>query len=312
MHAAVLHEYGTPRYDEFEEPVARDGAVVVEVGAAALNPVDVRKAAGVYFAGKPPLPGVAGTEGIGRVAGTSRRVYFDTPVAPFGSMAERALADAEGLYDVPEALEDGVAVAIGIAGLAAWLPLAWRARLKAGETVLVLGGTGTVGLIAVQAAKLLGAGRVVAAGRNGAQLGRAIELGADAVVELGAHDDLAGAFRDAAEGDVDVVIDPLWGEPAVAAVDALGAGGRLIQIGQSAGAEAVLASAPIRGKAIEIRGYMHFLTPREVLRDAYRQLTEHAAAGRIAVDVERIALRDVEEAWARQQAGGHRKLVLVP
>jgi NADPH:quinone reductase-like Zn-dependent oxidoreductase len=312
MHAAVLHEYGTPRYDEFEEPVAGEGQVVVEVGAAGLNPVDVRKAAGIYFAGKPPLPGVAGTEGIGRVVGSGRRAYFDGTVAPFGSMADRALVEADALFDVPEALEDGVAVAIGIAGLAAWVPLAWRARLEPGETVLVLGGTGTVGQIAVQAAKLQGAGRVVAAGRDGAQLGRAIELGADAVVELGAHEDLAAAFREAAGGDVDVVLDPLWGEPAVAAIEALGVGGRFVQIGGSAGAEATLASGPVRGKVIEIRGYMHFLTPREVLRDGYRQLSEHAAAGRIAVDVERIALCDVAEAWERQQAPGHRKLVLVP
>jgi NADPH:quinone reductase-like Zn-dependent oxidoreductase len=317
MDAAVLHECGTPRFDEFEEPVAGEGQVVVEVAVAGLNPVDVRRAEGTYFAGKPPLPSVAGMEGVGLVAGSGRRVYFGAPVAPFGSMAERALVGADGLWDVPEGLDDGVAVALGIAGLAAWLPLAWRAALQPGETVLVLGATGVVGQVAVQAARLLGAGRVLAAGRDAAMLARAAELGADATVELGGRAagsgaDLAAAFRDAARGDVDVVLDPLWGAPAAAAIEAMGVGGRLVQLGQSAGAEATFPSAQIRGRALDIRGYLNFLVPADVRADAYRALTEHAAAGQIAVEVERVALRDVAKAWERLRRGAHRKLVLVP
>lgn len=314
MHAAVLHEFGTPRYGEFADPVAGDGQVVVEVAAAGLNPVDLRRAAGVYLTGPPPLPSVTGLEGVGRIADGGRRVYFDGCVEPFGSMAQRALVAGEALYDVPDAVADDVAVALGIAGMAAWLPLAWRARVQPGETVLVLGATGVVGLLAVQVAKLLGAGRVIAAGRDAQRLAKARELGADATVDLAAHADadLAAAFAAAAEGDVHVAVDPLWGAPAAAAIDALALGGRFVQIGQSAGAETSLASAPIRGKVLEILGYMHFLTPRDVLRDAYRQLTAHAAAGRIDVDVDRIPLTDVAAAFARQQAGAHCKLVLVP
>jgi NADPH:quinone reductase-like Zn-dependent oxidoreductase len=314
VHAAVLHEYGVPRYDEFADPVAQDGQVVVEVAAAGLNPVDMTKAAGAFYGGKPPLPSVAGQEGVGRVAGSDRRVYFDRPGAPYGSMAERALVDPDSLMDVPEGLDDGVAVALGVAGLAAWLALTWRAQLRPGETVLVLGATGTVGQIAVQGAQLLGAGRVVAAGRDEQALLRAGELGADATVPLGAAagEQLTAAFRDAADGDVDVVIDPLWGEPAVAALAALGIRGRLVQIGQSAGAEASIPSSVVRGRIADIRGHTNFLAPDDVRRAAYRAMAEHAAAGRIAVDVERFALRDVERAWERQRGGAHRKLVLVP
>jgi NADPH:quinone reductase-like Zn-dependent oxidoreductase len=312
VHAAVLHEYGVPRYGAFEDPLAGEGQAVVEVAAAGLNPVDVSKAAGTFYAGKPPLPSIAGQEGVGRVAGTERRVYFDRPIAPYGSMAERALVDPGSLMELPEGLDDGVAVALGVAGLAAWLALDWRAELRPGETVLVLGATGTVGQIAVQGAKLLGAGRVVAAGRDEGALRRAAELGADATVALSGADDLTAAFRDAAEGDVDVVVDPLWGEPAVAALGALGVRGRLIQIGQSAGAQASIPSAIVRGRLAEIRGHTNFLAPDDVRRAAYRTMAEHAAAGRVAVDVERVALRDVERAWERQRAGTHRKLVLVP
>lgn len=316
MRAAVLHELNaTPRCEQFEEPVAGEGQVVVEVSAAGVNPVDVRKASGLYVTGPPPLPSVAGSEAVGRIAGDGRRVYVGAPVAPFGTFAERVLVAAEDPIELPDAIDDGVAVALGIAGLAAWLPLAWRARLRPGETVLVLGATGIVGQLAVQAAKLLGAGRVVAAGRDAQMLDRAQQLGADATVDLTAvepGEPLTQAFREAAGGDIDVVHDPLWGAPAAAAVEALAAGGRLVQLGQSAGAEATFASAAIRGRALELLGYINFRVPGDVRRDAYRTLVEHAVAGRLSIEVERMALGQVADAWERVQRSAHRKLVLVP
>jgi NADPH:quinone reductase-like Zn-dependent oxidoreductase len=316
VRAAVLHEYGTPVYGEFPDPVEPgEGQVVVEVAAAGLNPVDVAKAAGTFYAGRPPLPSVAGEEGVGTVAGSGRRVYFDRPIRPYGSMAQRALVDAGALMDVPDALDDGLAVALGVAGLAAWLALTWRAELAAGETVLVLGATGVVGQVAVQAARLLGARRVVAAGRDAAGLERARTLGGDATVPLGddvSSEELTAAFHAAAGGEVDVVIDPLWGVPAVGALGALGVGGRLIQIGQSAGAEATVPSRLVRGRIADIRGHTNFLAPDEVRREAYAAMAQHAAAGRLRVELERIPLAEVERAWERQRGGAHVKLVLVP
>lgn len=315
MHAAVVEQYGTPRFAAFEEPVAGEGQVVVDVTAAGVNPVDVAKAAGTFYAGRDPLPFVAGGEGVGTLP-DGRRVYFDRPVSPFGSMAQRTLIGPESAIELPDALaDDGVAVALGIAGLAAWLPLAWRAELQPGETVLVLGATGVLGQIAVQGAKLLGAGRVVAAGRDAEGLARASALGADATVLLDGRDgeSLTAAFRAAADGDVDVVIDPLWGAPAAAALGALGLHGRLIQIGQSAGATTALPSAAIRGRLAEIRGHTNFLAPREVKVAAYRTMAEHAAAGRLTVAIEPIPLAEVAAAWERQRSGARgRKLVLVP
>lgn len=326
MNAAVVEEHGTPRYGEFEEPTAREGALVVEVAAAGVNPVDVARAAGTFYTGPDPVPFVAGLEGVGTLD-DGRRVYFDTPLAPFGSMAERTLVAAEGgTIEVPDGVDDAVAVALGIAGFAAWLPLSWRARLQPGETVLVLGATGVAGGIAVQAAKLLGAGRVVAAGRSKQALERLEALGADATVPIdlpsgddasaevaAARDELTAAFHEAAGGDVDVVIDPIWGVPAVAALAALGMRGRLIQIGQSAGAVTAVPSALIRGKLAEIRGHTTFAAPYDVKEAAYRAMAEHAAAGRLVVDVDRIPLNDVAAAWERQRSGsGGTKLVLVP
>jgi NADPH2:quinone reductase len=312
MRAAVLREYGVPEAGEFEEPQVSEGQAVVEVLAAGVNPVDVAITAGRFYGGRPQLPCVAGREGVGLLDG--KRVYFDAPLAPFGSMAERALIDRAFTYPVPDAVDDGVAVALGIAGLAAWLALSWRAQLVRGEHVLVLGASGIVGQIAVQAAKRLGgAARVVAAARSQEALERLRARGADACVSLrDVDDDLATALADAAEGRIDVVIDPLFGEPFVAAVQAASFNARLVHLGASAAAQATLPSAAIRGKMLQIMGHTNFGAPLEVKRDAYRELSELAARGELGVDVEALALERVGEAWARVVASAHRKIVLLP
>jgi NADPH:quinone reductase-like Zn-dependent oxidoreductase len=310
MRAAVLHEYGVPRVDQFQEPVAAPDLLVLDVRAAGVNPVDISISAGRFYAGKPPLPSVAGREGVGTRDG--RRVYFDSPVFPFGSMAERTLIDASSAYPIPDGVEDGVAIALGVSGLAAWLALSWRAQLKEGEHVLVLGASGVLGQIAVQAAKLLGAGRVVAAARSQEALERSLELGADATVHLDRGDDLRAAMSEAAEGRIDVVVDPLFGAPFAAAVDAASFGARLVQLGTAAGTEARLSSASIRGKMLVIMGHSNFASPPELRREGYARLTDAAVQGKVRVEAEPLPLEQVAEAWRRVEAGSHRKIVLVP
>jgi NADPH:quinone reductase-like Zn-dependent oxidoreductase len=310
MKAAVLHEYGVPRVDEFQEPAAGGDRAVLEVRAAGVNPVDVSISAGRFYGGKPPLPSVAGREGVGSLDGA--RVYFDAPIAPFGSMAQRTVIDPRSAYPVPDGVDDGVAVALGISGLAAWLALSWRARLREGEHVLVLGASGVLGQIAVQAAKRLGAARVVAAARSPEGLERCLELGADAGVRLDQGDDLLAALSDAAAGRIDVVVDPLFGAPFVAAVNAASFGARLVHLGTAAGTEATVPSAAIRGKMLVIMGHSNFAASPEVRHAAYAQLAEAAARGELRVDTEEIPLEQVAEAWRRVQAGAHRKIVLVP
>lgn len=314
MRAAVLRAYGSaPEVGEFDDPSAGDGQAVVEMLAAGLNPVDLRRASGSFYGGSPPLPSVAGSEGVGRLEDGSI-VYFGSAVEPFGSYAERALIDPEVTYPVPEELDPALAVALGIAGLAAWLSLEWRAELREGETVLVLGASGVVGLLAVQVARLLGARWVVAAARSSDGLRRAVEHGADATVELGDRsvEELSSAMRELAGGGVDVVVDPLWGEPGAAAIGALNPRGRLVQLGESAAASTDLSSAAIRGRNAAILGHTSMLTPREVKREAYTRMCEHAAAGRLDCEVERVALDDAPAAWGRQAGSPNRKLVIVP
>jgi NADPH:quinone reductase-like Zn-dependent oxidoreductase len=313
LRAAVLHEHGaTPRLDEFEDPGQSPGCVEVRVAAAGLHHLDLHKASGAFYLGPRPLPCVVGSDGVGRVE-DGRRVYFDATVEPHGSMAERTLVPIEALLEVAEGLDDVAAAALGNTGLGAWLALSWRAELQPGETVLVLGATGAAGSVAVQAAKSLGAGRVVAADRAGERLPRLLERGADAVVEVDAADDLAASFREAAGGDVDVTIDMLWGAPAVAAMNVAARYARHVEVGNMAGEEITLPAPLIRSVSLDIRGFSVAHPPAELKRDAYLRLTEHAANGDIVVDVDRRALDDVEAAWERQRQGaGGAKIVLVP
>ena len=313
MRAAVLRELGTvPEDADFDEPTGdEEGGVLVDVLVAGLNPVDVFIATGRMPMVKPDPPAVAGLEGIGTVSGEGRRVYFNGSAAPFGSFAERTAANAESLIEVPDGIEDATAVCFGIAGMAGWISLAWRAQLRAGETVLVLGASGVVGTIATQAARLLGAGRVIAAARDEEALERLYGLGADATVRI-EEEGFADRIREAAPGGVDVIVDPLWGAPAIAALEAAGDYGRLIQIGNSASPEASLPASAFRNKHAAIIGYTNFLAPEDVKAEAFRSMCEHAAAGELSVEVEEYELGDIADAWERQQQAPHQKIAIRP
>lgn len=315
MRAAVVSELGQPPSPgELPEPSPGDREVVLEVLAAPLNPVDVAVSTGVFYGGHPELPYVPGAEVVGRVRGSGEVVWAfgaGLGLTRSGGMAEFAAVAEERLVPVPDGADPALAGALGIAGLAGWLPLAVRTPVRAGETVLVLGATGTVGLVAVQAARLLGAGRIVAVGRSEEGLARAQERGADAVVGLG--ETFQKGLRDAVgEGGATLIFDPLWGEPLVASLDVAAPRARIVHLGQSAGATAALASGTVRGKELELFGHSNFAVPMDVLRREYDRLVTHAEAGEIRIDVEQIPLEDVAAAWERQQRGEHVKLVLVP
>jgi len=314
MRAAVIERYGEPPVlRDLPEPKA-DGAGLIEVTAAPLNPVDISIAGGKFYAGSPPTPYVPGGEGIGRVLQAGKpgpRVFFKAAL-PNGALAERAVVGGGQTVPIPDNVPDGVAAALGTPGIAAYLSITRRAQLKAGETVLILAASGVLGAIAVQVARLIGAGRIVAGARDERGLARAKELGADAVVDLKQIDGLTDRIREASGGQLQVVIDPLWGVPGVAALEAMSPLGRFVQVGASAGQEAVVKSGAVRGRYLSILGYSNFLVPWEEQAAAYRKLVDHAAAGKLKVEFEILPLEAAADAWKRQAASPHRKLVLSP
>jgi NADPH2:quinone reductase len=323
MRAAVVHELGAPpRAGDWAEPERKEGEALIQVTAAAVNPIDISASMGTFYGGKPDPPYVAGREGAGTVLegdGVERgtRVRFEVAGGlggKAGSLAERVAAPEDGLLEIPRGLDDHLAAALGIAGMTAWLALEWRALLQQGETVLVLAATGAVGRIAVQSAKLLGAGRVVAAARDAAELERVRELGADEVVVIGRElDEDTAALREAAGGDgPDVVVDPLWGQPVRAATEAAAPRARIVHLGQTAGPETTLRSGAVRGKMLSILGFTLYGAPLERRLDAWKRLCEELAAGNLTLELEEIPLDRVEDAWERQQRFPQRKILVIP
>jgi NADPH2:quinone reductase len=306
VRAARVTEVG-----KLPEPAEIENGGALEIAAVALNPLDLAVAAGRFYGGHPPLPYVPGCEAVGRRDG--RRVYVfgdGRGTVKDGFLQERADHPSELESPVPDGLDDAVAAACGIAGLAGWIPVATRAPVRRDDRVLVLGATGTAGSVAVQGARVLGAERIVAAGRDPARLERARKLGADATVSL-EGEDLAGRLREACGGDgPTLVVDPLWAGPVAAAVDAAAPGARIVHLGQSAGPEATLPSSLVRGKQLSILGHSNFALSPEERAQAYRELTGHVAAGRITVDVETFPLEKVADAWAAQGQGAKAVVLL--
>jgi len=314
MRAAFIRETGAP-----PEVVERDDpeGELLEVLTAPINPSDVLAAAGGIPDTEQYFPFVPGYEAVGR-APDGRLVWVHGDEIGFGgahgAMAERVPLDGARVYPLPEELDPAAASALGIAGLAGWLPLTWRAPVECGDRVLVLGATGTAGLVAVQAAKLLGAERVVAAGRSAAGLEQAAAHGADATVGLdGTGNDLAAAFREACGGDGPTyVFDPLWSEPLAAAIEAAVPRARIVCLGRSAGPTLTLPSRPVVGKALTVHGHSMYQVPEDDFAGGHARLVAHAAAGDLAVPVERVPLATIADAWRRKSDGDGTKLVVVP
>ncbi len=189
VNAAVLHQFGEmPRFELFAEPVCNDDEVLVHVSAAALNPSTKLLASGQHYASPKQLPVICGVEGVGRLD-DGTRVFFGVRRPPNGSMCQRTVVPRAFCWPLPDGVDDVIAAALPNPGLSSWLPLVSSARLIPGESVLVLGATGVAGRLAIQIAKHLGAGRVVAAGRNQDVLSRLPQLGADSVISLATSDE---------------------------------------------------------------------------------------------------------------------------
>ncbi len=318
MYAAVLNALGqSPRYEEFADPVAGDGEAIVEVLAASLKPIDKQLASGTHYAKPRQLPCICGIDGVGRLSDGSR-VFFAGCRPPYGAMAQRTVVPRAYCFPVPDDVDDATAAALPNPGISAWLTLSARAKLVAGENVLILGATGVTGRLAVSIAKLLGAARVVAAGRNPQVLSSLLRVGADATIQLDVPAaELTAAFaREAGPSGFQVVIDYLWGAPTEAFVAAITRKEfaavtseiRLVQVGESAGPTISLPAAALRSTPLTIMGTAG-IPSRELLVDAMHQVMAHAATGDLRIETERVPLADIESAWQRE---GGRRLVVVP
>jgi NADPH2:quinone reductase len=272
------------------EVVELDDVDGVRIEAVALNPLDISVGSGTFYGGHPPLPYVPGAEAVARMEDGALVYLFGGlhGIREPGFLAERVVVEPEHALRLPDGVDPALAAVAGIAGVAGWVPVAWKANVGSEDRVLVLGGTGAVGRIAAQAAEMLGAAKVVAVGREG--LGRIPE-------EFG-------------DDGFTVCIDPVWGGVLADALQYAQRHARIVHVGQSAGPEAPLRSADVRGKELLILGHSNFALSTEDRNRAYLELLAHLAAGRIEIPIRRYPLDRAAEAWELQRSGPGGKVVI--
>jgi NADPH2:quinone reductase len=303
MRAAVISGNGVaPVLQDFPEPTARVGSVLIDVDTAGLGGWDVL---GAYRLGV-EYPCVIRGEGVGR-AEDGRRVYFgERSIAPWGAWAEKTLVPAAEVWDVPDDIDDRTAITMGIAGTGILVPLE-AANIQPGESVLILGATGVLGQIGLQLARSLGAGRIVAAARNPAALDRLVERGlADAGVALGGENDTE-PLKAASGGDgFDIVLDLVFGKPFLSAVKATKWGARLITIGTGAGRVVELNIGDLLFRTLTCIGTGQ--RPPADREAIWRRLLAMQKAQKLIIDYVDYDFADAAAAWAAQVSGPHAKI----
>lgn len=316
MNAAIVTPGQVPQYGYFADPEAGEKEQIVQVKAAAIHHVVKSIAAGKHYSAGADQSLVPGVDGVGLLADGSR-VYFGAIRKPYGTFAELSITTQGWSMPLPDGLPDATAAAIFNPAMSSWLALTYRAQLQPGETVLILGATGTSGQLAVQVAKLLGAGKVIAAGRNKAVLEQLRALGADECIPLDqSPENLVKAF---AAQPYDVVIDYLWGEPVMTLITALTGNSlrkeaprtRLVQVGSMAGDPISLPSGALRSSRLEIMGSGGGSVSIEAIFKVLPEIMKKAAEGKLRINTIEMPLSEVATAWAREVPGGSR-LVLVP
>ncbi len=306
MKAAIVTQAGaTPVYGDFAEPVARADQFVIDVRAASLSPLTRGRAAGSHYSAQQRYPQVVGVDGVGLLSG--QRVYFVLPEPPQGSMAERVAIVPERCVMLPGNLDDVTAAAIANPGMSSWAALRHRAKLTAGETVLVNGATGSAGRLAVQIARHLGAKKVIATGRNPGVLQDLARLGADATISLAQDAQAleAACMAQFAKG-IDVVLDYLWGESAqtllIAAAKTAkdGVPLRYVEIGAASGADIKLPGAVLRAAGISLMGSGIGSVSMAHLLRSIEELFQAAHGSGFELKTQVVPLAEVEQAWGAE------------
>lgn len=322
MKAAVLRSAGeSPVYADFDEPEVTEGRELVELVAAGIHPIVRSLAAGTHYGSTDAYPLIPGIDAVARTA-DGALVYTGFLQAPYGTLAEHMAVPARMRIPLPTGA-DPARIAGGLnPGLSSWLVLRERRDALPNQklgTVLILGATGAAGLLAVQNAFVLGADRVIAAGRNASALERAAGYGATTVTLQDDRDATASALAEAIGTMApSLVLDYVWGTPAEAAFAALGRQGlteddadiAYIQIGATAGAEAAVPAALLRSRRITVSGSGAGSASVQSILAAIPEYMQLIADGRLDTAVQEFPLSKIEDAWAAAQFGAARAVVV--
>jgi NADPH2:quinone reductase len=314
MRAVQIEEFGGPevlQVVDAPKPEPGEGEVLIEVSRAGMNFADTHQRENSYLA-RYETPLILG----GEVAGTTADGRRVVALVPSGGYAEYAVAHEAGVYEIPDGLDEGAALALLIQGLTAWHLYRTCARVSAGESVVVVSGAGGVGSLAVQLGKPFGAGRVIATASTEEKRSLAVSLGADAAVDPAAED-LTAELIAANDGEkVDAVFEMSGGRVFDAAIEALAPFGRIVAYGIAGREPNTVETGRLMRKSRAVIGFwlMHCLGRRDMMEEPLADLFARAARGELKPQIgETYALSDVRQAHEDMQ--GRRtsgKLLLDP
>ncbi|MFI9489862.1 zinc-binding alcohol dehydrogenase family protein [Promicromonospora sp. NPDC052451] len=316
INAALVESFDEPPHlRSVPAPAPAPGQEVVDVLAVGVHPATRGIAAGKHYTSPTSLPALAGADAVVRRADGSLGYVM---LMGAGTLAEHIAVDPAAVIPVPDGADPAVLVATMNPALSSWGALRTRVPFQTGQSVLVHGATGNAGSMAVKVARHLGAGHVVAAGRNRSRLDELTTQGADQIVQLTPDQDATAAALARAAAEVDVVLDYVWGPPTELAMRAV-LGARTqhtrvldwVQIGGTGGDAITLSGHALRSNAFRILGSGFGAVDTEVMLREFTELVAAIAAGAMAVRPHPFPLDQVEAAWAHQDAPGERTVILL-
>jgi NADPH:quinone reductase-like Zn-dependent oxidoreductase len=322
MKAAVVFEKGSiPQYADFPEPEVQENEILVSVKAASIKNLDKGRAGGNHYSteNQEYQPTIIGTDGAGYLE-NGNKVYF---FSKKGTVSEKAAADEKMIIPIPEELDFSLAAALPNAVMGSAMALKFKAGLQPGNTVLINGATGITGRIAVQIARIYGAGRVIVTGRNEKSLESLLELGADEVISLKLDDhDFKQKIKEVhQETPIDIILDYIWGHSVEMILSAFKGDGtfshktKLVTIGGMSGDTVQLSSQILRGTDIQISGSgLGSWTKEEsalLFSEIIPEMYQAAVEGKIKMETEEVDIKNIEAVWNAEIQSGKRLVIRI-
>jgi NADPH2:quinone reductase len=314
MRACQIDEFGGPevlQISDVPKPEPGESEVLIKVSRAGMNFADTHQRENSYLA-RYETPMILG----GEVAGTTPDGRRVVALLASGGYAEYAVAPEASVYDIPDGVDEGAALALVIQGLTAWHLFRTSAKLAPGESVVVISGAGGVGSLALQLAKPFGAGRVIATASTPDKRDLCLSLGADAAVDPGEEELTAALIATNGGKPVDVVLEMSGGGVFSAAADALAPFGRIVAYGIASREQNTVETGRLMRKSRTVVGFwlMHCLGRRDMMEEPLADLFDRTARGELKPQIgETYPLSDVrrahEDLQGRRTSG---KLLLDP
>lgn len=314
INAAIVESFGRPpRPATIPLPDVDAHHELAEVLAVGIHPVTRGVASGQHYSSSGQLPMVPGIDAV--VRRTDGSLAYVGGLGA-GTLAERIVIDPRAAFTLPDGTDPATVAASMNPAMSSWVVLHARVPFTPGKSVLVIGATGHAGSLAVKAARHLGAGRVIAAGRNQKRLEQLLSEGADEIVTLGEDESATSASLALAAGQVDIVLDYVWGAPTELAMGAILRARTdhtqlldWVQIGSMGGATISLNGAALRSNAMRISG--SGMGSIDIARAGLPELAAAVASGVLTVNPRCVPLSEVTAAWMHKDAPDERTVIML-